>query len=328
MVVEFMLRHAIAEHWGDGTIVSSDAMSLDATRHLWNARMDPKRRVRGIGLYTHVLDQWGIIYDQPILLGNRQAGAAIEGAVKQTVSDALDYVAVDSAGYTHFALAVAKRLGFDLFPRVKDLRERRLHIPNGIDVPAALNPITVRDVSLHHIEGGWDQFVRVVASIDSGVCSATLAMQRFGAASRADPIHKAGTALGKLLLTLFLCDLVTNPSFRRASLRILSNGESVHALQRLIYNGGISALHGRNMESLYSISGSLTLLTNIVMAWNTYHMQAVLDHWITRGKGAVPPDILRSIAPVHSQGINLRGEFHFPITKHRDRLMPNQHVYH
>jgi hypothetical protein len=29
-----------------------------------------------------VLDQWGILYDQPIVLNRRQAGAAIEGALR------------------------------------------------------------------------------------------------------------------------------------------------------------------------------------------------------------------------------------------------------
>lgn len=54
-------------------------MSLDASRHLWNARVDPRRRTYAAGLYTHVRDRWGIVYDQPIVLNERQAGVAIEG---------------------------------------------------------------------------------------------------------------------------------------------------------------------------------------------------------------------------------------------------------
>jgi len=27
--------------WGEGTLASSDAMSLEASRYLWNARVDP-----------------------------------------------------------------------------------------------------------------------------------------------------------------------------------------------------------------------------------------------------------------------------------------------
>jgi hypothetical protein len=50
-------QHAIAESWGEGTLASSDAMSLDATRPLFSARADPRRRRRGIGIYAHKLDQ-------------------------------------------------------------------------------------------------------------------------------------------------------------------------------------------------------------------------------------------------------------------------------
>src|SRR5882757_8220797 len=30
-----------------------------------HARVDPKRRIHGVGVYQTVLDQWGIPYDQP-----------------------------------------------------------------------------------------------------------------------------------------------------------------------------------------------------------------------------------------------------------------------
>ncbi len=62
VVVEFMYRHAVVKHWGKGTMASSDSMSLDVSRHLWNARVDPRRCHLGIGMYTHVLDKWGIIH--------------------------------------------------------------------------------------------------------------------------------------------------------------------------------------------------------------------------------------------------------------------------
>lgn len=59
-------------------------VSLDATRRLWNARLDQRRKGPAIGTYPHILDQWSIFYDQPIVLNRRQAGAAIEGALRQT----------------------------------------------------------------------------------------------------------------------------------------------------------------------------------------------------------------------------------------------------
>src|SRR5438034_846158 len=95
-------RHPIAAHWGRADLASSDMMSLETTRTVWQARADPRRRTASIGIYTHVRDRWGIFYDQPILLKERQAGAAIEGVVRQSGADDVAQLAVDTHGYTDF----------------------------------------------------------------------------------------------------------------------------------------------------------------------------------------------------------------------------------
>ncbi len=319
--VAFIRRHAVTKSWGEGTIASADSMSLDATRHLFSARVDPRRKRHGVGVYTHKLDQWPLIYDQPIVLLQRQSGAAIEGMVRQRAAGEVERVAVDTHGFTSFGMGVAKALGFDLCPRLKGLRQRRLHIPRGVRVPSILKPVVVYDVSMNHIDGGWDEFVRVVASIEGGWLSSVLALERFGAASRADPIHKCGTALGRLLLTLFLCDFVGNETFRRELLRLLGHGEATHRLLRAIHYGSIVAARGRRREELSAISGSLTLLSNLTMAWMTKHMQRVLDTWRREGDPKIDPAIQRHIGPAHFEGINFRGTFDFPMHRYGERLL-------
>src|SRR3546814_19231554 len=67
-------------------------------------------------IYSHVRDRWGIFYAQPFVLNERQAGVAIEGVVRQE-SIENSPLAVDTHGYTDFAMALARLLGFDLCPR-------------------------------------------------------------------------------------------------------------------------------------------------------------------------------------------------------------------
>jgi hypothetical protein len=55
-VAEFQSKIPIAALWCDGDKASADMMSLDASRHLWNARVDSRRRTYAAGLYTHVRD--------------------------------------------------------------------------------------------------------------------------------------------------------------------------------------------------------------------------------------------------------------------------------
>lgn len=306
----------IARIWGSGLHASADMMSLEATRHLWSARVDPRRRTYAAGTYAHVLDQWGIIYDQPIVLNYRQAGAAIEGALRQDLVD-LERVAVDTHGFTHFAMTLAKLVGFDLCPRLAGLKDRKLYLPRGIDVPARLRPIARETVSRRAISRGWDPLLRIAASVKTGWVSATYVIGRFGSASRGDPAFAAGEALGKLLRTLYLCDYLGNPTFRGEILNLLNQGESVHSLERAVHNGGIGAKRGRTPEQMAAISGGLSLLANILMAWNTQQMQVVVG----RAPEQFPTELLRQIAPVAHAHINLRGIFAFELGPHRNTLL-------
>jgi TnpA family transposase len=180
-----------------------------------------------------------------LVLHQRQAGAAIEGVVRQTVATNVERHAVDTQGYTDVGMAISRLPGFDLCRRLSHFWDRRLHLPCELAVPTVLECVVERDVSWHQLDMGWDQLIRVTASIDGGWTSAVLALERFGPAARADPIHQAGSTLGKLLRSLFLCDYLSNPAFRREVLRILNHGESVHTLQRVIHCGSIAAARGR-----------------------------------------------------------------------------------
>jgi len=321
-VLGFMREHRIASLWGRGLFASADMMSLEATRYLWSARLDPRRRTYAIGTYAHVLDQWGILYDQPIVLNRRQAGAAIEGALRQRQVNQLERVAVDTHGFTHFAMTLAKLVGFDLCPRLARLKKRRLYLPRGLDVPPILQPIVAETVSRRAISRGWDGLLRLGASVKHGWYPATEALDRFGSAAAGDPVYEAGDELGKLLRTLYLCDFLSNPSFRGDILDLLNQGEAVHSLQRAIHNGGITAKHGRTTEQLAVISGALTLLANIVMAWNTYRMQAVID----QASNEHADEVLSRLAPIGHKHINMRGTLKFELAQYASSLLRQGHI--
>ena len=316
-VAEFQSRIPIAALWGNGDKASADMMSLDVSRHLWNARVDPRRRTYAAGLYTHVRDRWGIVYDQPIVLNERQAGVAIEG-IEQHNSAAdrirISLLAVDTHGYTNPAMAISKLLGFDLCPRLRDLAERKLYLPRGFTVPDGLEVVTVRRVSLAAIERGWDELLRLAASIRSGRVSATLALQRFGSAAQGDPLHRAAEHLGRLLRTVFLCDYIAIEDFRREIHTLLNRGESVHQLQRAVYSGKVAPERGRRRDEMKAISGSHALLTNIVLAWNTARMHEVVER-LKRDGIPVEDDWLRRIGPAHFSHINFRGTMRFGVEK-------------
>lgn len=317
-VVEFVRRFPVTKLWGAGTWASSDMMSLDVTRNLYLARIDPRRQTPAIGMYTHIIDQWPIIYDQPCVIGKRQAGAAIEGALRQQTTK-VTTLSVDTHGYTGFSMALAKLVHLDLCPRLRDRDEMRLIVPKGTKVPDNLKPVT-EFLPMRKFFKNWDALVRVAASVADGTISAVLACDRFGSASRGDPIHDAGDELGLVLRTLFLADYYTNPVFRRELHRVLNRGESIHKLQRAIYSGRMPHNKGRTMDALVAISGSLTLLSNLVIAWATRQTQKALDRLVGQGV-TVPKEVMAHIGPARWWNVNFRGIFSFVLDRFRSRLI-------
>ena len=310
-VLEFMQGHAIAATWGRADLASSDTMSLETSRRVWQARQDPRRQTASIGIYSHVKDRWGIFHAQPIVLNERQAGAAIEGVVRQERVETTQ-LAVDTHGHTDFAMALARLLGFDLCPRLRELKQRRLFLPRGMTVPEELAAVCEAGIDTALIEAQWDTLVHLAASVSSGHASAVTALARFGSAARGDPIYGAGVQLGKPLRTAFLADYFVNAGFRRELRRVLNRGEVVNALKRAIYTGRVGPAQARRADEMQAVADALSLLANIVMGWNTHQMQAVLDRWANR-RQIVPPELIGRIAPTRLEGINLRGVFRFGV---------------
>jgi TnpA family transposase len=321
-LLHFARGHSIVNHWGTGYEASSDLMSLDASKHLYDARVDPKRRVHGMGVYQTILDQWGILYDQPLPLLRRQVGAAIEGVVRQR-STSIRWLAVDTHGHTHLGLGICKLLGFDLCPRQSDMRHQWLHLPRDWPEIPGLEPVLRRDIDLDLIHGELDELLRVAASINDGYGSATHLLERLGAAARGSRLHRAGTQFGQLWGTVYLCDYAGQASFRRNIHRILVRGESVHQLERVIHTGPIRSDRGRRREEKILISGALTLLTNAVIAYNTWKLHQAVERR-RRAGGLVPSDeTLAHISPIGFRHINFHGVYRFPLERYLDRLMPS-----
>ena len=321
-VLTFMHRHPISTTWGRSDLASSDMMSLETHRRVFVARNDPRRQTPSIGIYGHTRDRWGISYAQSIVLNERQAGAAIEGVVRDERLETAQ-LAVDTHGYTDVAMALAKGLGFDLCPRLKALKDRHLFLPRGGAVPATLSTLCHANLDLSKVAAQWDRIVHLVASVHSGHTSAVNVLARFGSASRGDPLYEALVQLGRLLRTIFLADYFVNEAFRREILRVLNRGESVNALKRSIYVGRVAGYQAKQPEEMQAVADALSLLANIVMAWNTMKMQTVLDRWNTRRSTAVPPELIGRIAPTRTEGLNLRGVFSFPIDDYSPQLLPS-----
>lgn len=84
--------------------------------------------------------------------------------------------------------------------------------------------------------------------------------------------------------TQYLCKYFSDANFRGAIRHVLNHGESVHQLQRTIHPFAIGPKRGRSREEQRAISGSLALLSNLVMAWNTKTLQEMMNQSVYRAR--------------------------------------------
>jgi hypothetical protein len=103
--------------------------------------------------------------------------------------------------------------------------------------------------------------------------------------------------------------------------RILVHGEAVHTLQRAINAGSFSKPRGQREEELYAVSGSLTLLTNLCLAWTAIRMQDEVFGEYGLAKPDEDSSWLQQISPAHYSNINFRGTFSFEIAEYAEWLL-------
>ena len=206
---------------------------------------------------------------------------------------------------------------------VWELKQRHLFMPRGDKVPVEIAAVCEANIDIALIEKHWDSLVHLSAAVMSGHASAVAALARFGSAAQGDPIYDAGVQLGRLLRTAFLADYFVKDAFRNELRRVLNRGEAVNALKRAIYTGRISPAQAKRVDEMQAVADALSLLANIVMAWNTSQMQAVLDRWSNR-RQVIPPELIGKIAPTRLESINLRGVFRFPVDRYADQILPSQ----
>jgi hypothetical protein len=72
----------------------------------------------------------------------------------------------------------------------------------------------------------------------------------------------------------------------------LVRGESVHQLERVIHAGPIRVDRGRRRDEKVMIRGALTLLTNAVIAYNTWKLHQVLERSREAGQPVPSDEIL------------------------------------
>ena len=149
-------RHAFAEHWGEGKTASSDGQRFRA-----GGRGEATGQVNlrygnepGVLFYTHISDQYTPFYSKVIAANARDATYVLDGLLYHESDLRIEEHYTDTAGFTDHVFALCHLLGFRFAPRIRDLADKRLYVPNPHREYAALAPLVGGRLQLKLKHGG------------------------------------------------------------------------------------------------------------------------------------------------------------------------------
>ena len=138
-----------------------------------------------------------------------------------------------------------------------------------------------------------------------------------------DQTARALEELGRLIKTLYLLRFIDDEAYRRRILVQLNRGEGRHQLARVVFHGKRGELRQRYREGQEDQLGSLGLVVNVIVLWNTIYMDAALNQLRAEGFDVRAEDVAR-LSPLGFDHINMLGRYAFtlPDTVARGELRP------
>jgi hypothetical protein len=110
----------------------------------------------------------------------------------------------------------------------------------------------------------------------------------------------------------YLAHCLENEAYRRRLHDRLRKGEQLHALRRHLFFGHEGQLRQRQPEDQTTQAGSLNLVTNAVVCWNTVYLSAAVEQFRREGSHVAEEDLVH-LSPARSAHLNPYGRYDFDL---------------
>ena len=309
-LVNTQCRAPFAAYWGDGSTSSSDGQRFrtggqaESTGH-----PNPKYGSEpGRLFYTHISDQYAPFHAKVINVGVRDATYVLDGLLYHESDLRIEEHYTDTAGFTDHVFALMHLLGFRFAPRIRDLADTKLYVPNSDADYAGLKPMLGGTLNIRQIRTHWDEILRLAASIKQGTVTASLMLRKLGSYPRQNGLAVALRELGRIERTLFVLDWLQSVELRRRVQVGLNKGESRNALARAVFFNRLGEIRDRSFEQQRYRASGLNLVTAAIVLWNTVYLGRAIKALEESGN-PVDPALLQYLSPLGWEHINLTGDY-------------------
>jgi TnpA family transposase len=315
-LVNFASQLPLSQLWGKGDTCSADGMRFHVPLNILSADYSPVLGARGVTLLAHTADNFLRLSHKAIPCRLREATFCLDGLLEHDTELDPKVCYTDTHGATEVIMATGALLGFELAPRLKDIKDQTLYRWDKTRNYPRLDPILTGYLQPHRIRQAWDETIRVIASIRSRRVSASLILHRLGSYARQNSVHQALAEMGRVYKTIFLLKYLDDEDLRRHIGQELNKGENSHALSRFLCFGKEGTIRSREFEDQVHTFSCLAVLHNAVIAWNTNQMMQVVERLRKHGH-LILDEHLMQITPLMRRHINPFGQYHFDLARMR-----------
>ncbi|MEV4166430.1 Tn3 family transposase [Nonomuraea dietziae] len=322
----------IVQLWGGGLLASVDGLRFIVPKHSIHSGPSPKycHFKRGITWLNAINDQVSGI-GQMVVAGTPRDSLHIldallnlDGGVKP------EMVTTDNASYSDMVFGVFDILGYRFSPRFADLADQRLwraDLPEGPrGTYGPLEALARNRINTKKITTWWPDMLRVAGSLISNQVRAYDLLRMFGRDGRPTPLGQAFAEYGRIAKTLHLLAVIdpVDDTYRRRVNRQLTIQKARHTLARDVCHGRRGRIHQAYREGQEDQLGSLGLVLNAIVLWNSRYLDAVVTHLRAhppKDREVLDEDVAR-LSPLSQRHINLLGRYSFAASQPREGLRP------
>lgn len=304
-------RQWLTAYWGDGTFSSSDGQRFAVRGKIRNARALPNYfgMGKGVTIVTHSSDQYVQYGSKVVPATLRDATVVLDEIVGNETDLRIAEHTTDTAGYTDIIFALFDLLNMSFCPRIRDIGDQKLSKVKGeawvypdLKFTGLINP--------EYIRRHFDELIRLAGSIQSGRVSASLFISKLQAYPRQNNLTYVLQEYGQLIKTSFILRYLQSQPLRRRINAQLNKGEELHALRSWLWFGSDGMIRRKQAENQSESARCLTLLTNVVLLWNTVYMQEVLQQLQAEGY-VIDEAHFEYLSPCRYEHINRLGKYSF-----------------
>lgn len=314
----------LVNQWGGGEVASADGLRFVTRSNTIHSGPNPKyfpKGGRGITWYNFMSDQFSGFHGIVIPGTLRDSIYVLEGLLEQQTGLRPTEIMTDTTGTSDMVFGLFWLLGNQFSLRLADAGEARFWRVDREADYGPLDELASHCVSTTRMEHHWDDMLRVTGSLKLGTIQASELIRSLLKSERPSSLALAIMEAGRINKTIYLLNYVDDESYRRRILTQLNRTEKRHDLARVICHGQRGELRKRYREGQEDQLGSLGLVVNSVILWNTVYMQDALDHWKQNGMRVSDSDIV-GLSPLRYEHINVLGHYSFTLA---DAVLAGEH---